>query len=46
VNDRVLNAARRAGFRPVILKTYSDSHGRPMFQTLQFAQVLSDRRPR
>jgi hypothetical protein len=37
VNDRVLGAARRAGFRPVMLKTYSDSHGRPMFQTLQFA---------
>jgi hypothetical protein len=37
VNDRVLNAARQAGFQPITLKTYSDSHGRPMFQTLRFA---------
>jgi len=37
VNDRVLNAARQAGFWSITLKTYSDSHGRPMFQTLRFA---------
>jgi hypothetical protein len=36
VHDRVLAAARRAGFEPVMLRTYYDRNGRPMFQTFKF----------
>jgi len=36
VNERVLNAAGRAGFEPVMLQTYYDRNGRPIFQTLRF----------
>jgi len=36
VNDRVLNAARSAGFVQVMLGTYCDRHGRPVFQTFRF----------
>jgi 4-amino-4-deoxy-L-arabinose transferase-like glycosyltransferase len=36
VNGRVLASARRAGFDAVMLETYNDSNGRPMFQTLRF----------
>jgi hypothetical protein len=36
VHQRVLEAARRAGFEPVMLQTYCDRNGRPIFQTFGF----------
>jgi hypothetical protein len=36
VHERVLAAARSAGFEPVMLKTYYDRNGRAMFQTFNF----------
>ena len=38
INDRLLNAARRAGFAPVPLATYRDRNGRTIFQTLRFVR--------
>jgi len=35
-NDHVLNAAREAGFSPVMLDTFYDRNGRAIFQTLRF----------
>lgn len=36
VDDRLLNAARSAGFVQTILGTYCDRHGQPVFQTFRF----------
>jgi hypothetical protein len=36
VHERVLAAAASAGFEPVMLKTYYDRNGRPMFQSYRF----------
>ena len=38
VNDRVLAAANAAGFAPVRFGEYTDSNGRPVFQTLRFVR--------
>jgi hypothetical protein len=36
IHERVLAAGRRAGFEPVMLKTYFDRNGRAMFQSFKF----------
>ena len=36
VHERVVAAARSAGFESVVLKTYFDRNGRAMFQSFQF----------
>ncbi len=36
IHHRILDAARRAGFEPVMLQTYCDRNGRPVFQTFSF----------
>jgi hypothetical protein len=36
VNERILSAARRAGFEPATPETYFDSNGRAIFQILRF----------
>jgi Dolichyl-phosphate-mannose-protein mannosyltransferase len=37
VNERILKAARAAGFEAVMPETYFDSNGRAIFQTFRFA---------
>jgi hypothetical protein len=39
VNNRILSAAGRAGFKPQGLQTFFDSNGRAIFQTLRFARI-------
>ncbi len=36
VDDRIIEAAHRAGFEPMMLQTYYDRNGRAIFQTLRF----------
>jgi 4-amino-4-deoxy-L-arabinose transferase-like glycosyltransferase len=46
VNGRVLTAAQLAGFDPVMLATYADSNGRPIFQALRFIRRAGSETPR
>jgi hypothetical protein len=36
IDGKILSAAHLAGFDPVMIETYSDNNGRPIFQTLRF----------
>jgi hypothetical protein len=38
INKTIFNAARAAGFKPVMLETYYDRNGRAMFQSFRFAR--------